>query len=104
MGGFILEGHVPDWILKKRRMVFRQEILAYTYKHYRKEKRELEEVNPEVASLLPEDEDLTEWPDIFEVDEHVPPIPKANLKHPPKLRGAQTMNDLLNSYDVRQQL
>ena len=64
----------------------------------------MEEINPEVAALLPEDEDLTEWPDIFEVDEHVPPIPKASLKHPPKLRGAQTMNDLLNTYDVRQQL
>ena len=62
------------------------------------------EINPEVADLLPEDEDMTEWPDIFEVDEHVPSIPKAELKHPPKLRGAQTMNDLLNSYNVRQQL
>ena len=74
---------------------FRQELIAYTYKCYRKEKRELEEVNPDVADLLEEDEDLTEWPDFFDVDENVPDIPKAEMKPAPKIRGAQTMTDLL---------
>ena len=78
-----------------------QELIAYTHMFYRKEKRELEEINPEVAQLLEDDEDLTDWPDFFDVDEHVPDIPHAWLKHPPKLRGLTTVNDLLNSYDVR---
>ena len=99
-----IEGNLQDSLMQKRRIVFKQELLGYTYMHYRKEKRELEEVNPEVAATIEDDEDLTEWPDFFEVDEHVPAIPKASLKSPPKLRGAQTMNDLLNSYDVRAQL
>lgn len=91
-------------MMKRRRDFFRRELLAFTYKHYRNEKRELEEANPEVAAMVEDDEDLTEWPNFFDVDEHVPQIPKAQLKFPPKLRGAQTMNDLLNSYDVRAQL
>ena len=84
----VTEGHLSESIVQKRRLFFYQEMIAYTYKHYRKEKRELEEVNPEVADMIEDDEDLTEWPDFFDVDEHVPKIPKAQLKHPPKLRGA----------------
>jgi len=79
----------------KRSEFFRQELIAYTYKCYRKEKRELEEVNPDVADLLEDDEDLTEWPDFFDVDENVPEVPKSDLKSAPKIHGAQTMGDLL---------
>ena len=53
----------------------------------------LGECNPEVAETLDADEDLCEWPDFFEVEEHVPEIQKANLKHPPKLRGVQTVQE-----------
>ena len=64
----------------------------------------LEECNPEVAETLDADEDLCEWPDFFEVDESVPQIPMATLKQPPKLRGAQTMQDYLQNHDIRAKL
>ena len=89
--------------MDKRRKFFRQELIAYTYKHYRAEKRELEECNPEVAETVEPDEDLREWPDFFEVDE-TPEIPMAKLKQPPKLRGAQTMQDYLQTHDIRAKL
>jgi len=54
--------------------------------------------------MLEDDEDLNEWPDFFEVNEHVPKVPKAELKHPPKMRGAQTMSDLLDQYDIKKNL
>ena len=67
--GYVLEGYVSQEIMEKRRKFFRQELIAYTYKHYRAEKRELEECNPEVAETIEPDEDLREWPEFFDVDE-----------------------------------
>ena len=54
--------------------------------------------------MLEDDEDLNDWPDFFEVNEHVPKILKAELKHPPKIRSAQTMSDLLDQYDIKKNL
>ena len=93
--GLVYESYLPSKVSTKRSEMFRQELIAYTYKCYRKEKRELMEVNPDVAALIEDDEDLCEWPDFFDVDENVPEVPKAEMKPAPKIRGAQTMNDLL---------
>ena len=53
--------------------------------------------------MLEADEDLDEWPDFFDLEE-TPKIPLATLKQPPKLRGAQTMQDYLQSHDIRAKL
>ena len=54
-------------------------MIAYVFKHYREEKRHLEECNPDVAETIEDDVDLDEWPDFFDLEE-TPKIPMAPLK------------------------
>lgn len=73
------EGYVSKEVIDKRIKFFRQELIAYVFKHYREEKRHLEECNPDVAETIEDDEDLDEWPDFFDLEE-TPKIPMAPLK------------------------
>ena len=73
------EGYVSNEIFDRRSKFFRQELIAYVFKHYREEKKHLEECNPDVAETIEDDVDLDEWPDFFDLEE-TPKIPMAPLK------------------------
>mmetsp|Transcript_25721 Transcript_25721/g.34361 ORF Transcript_25721/g.34361 Transcript_25721/m.34361 type:complete len:83 (-) Transcript_25721:627-875(-) len=56
-----------------------------------------------LASDSEEEELVDEWPDYFEVDQ-VPRLLKAVLKPKPRLKSMTSVGNLLQDYNIREQL